>query len=108
MTGRGAGYCAGNDSPGYVNPIAGRGVGLGFGRGFARGGRGGWGRRNWFNATGIPGWARARAGLPAWGGYPPYGAAPTADQELEVLKGQAEHLGGALEDIRKRIEKLET
>jgi len=27
---------------------------------------------------------------------------------LEVLKGQAEHLGGALEDIRKRIEKLET
>ena len=55
----------------------------------------------------MPGWARAGAGLPAWGGYPPYGPAPTAEQELDVLKGQAEHFTGALEEIKKRIEELE-
>jgi len=115
MTGRGAGYCAGNAVPGYANPVPGRG----FGRGFAGRGRGGgWGRRNWFYATGMPGWARAGAGMQAWGGYPPYGAtpqawqaggqvAPTAEQELDVLKGQAEYFTGALDDIKKRIGELE-
>ena len=114
MTGRAAGYCAGNTDPGYMTPGPGRGPG----RGFAGRGRGGWGRRNWFYATGMPGWARADEGMPAWGGYPPYGAAPqawqaggqaapTAQQELDVLKGQAEYFGGALEDIKKRIEELE-
>lgn len=38
-TGRGAGYCAGYNMPGYMNPIP--GSGRGFGRGF---GRGYWGR----------------------------------------------------------------
>jgi hypothetical protein len=55
----------------------------------------------------MPGWARAGAGLPAWGGIPPYGAAPTAEQELDLLKGQADYFSGALDDIRKRIEELE-
>jgi hypothetical protein len=66
----------------------------------------------------MPGWARAGAGMPAWGGYPPYGAmpqtwqaggqaAPTTEQELDVLKGQAEYFTGALGDIKKRIEELE-
>lgn len=39
-TGRGAGYCAGNDEPGYTDPGPRRGGGFGFG-----GGRGGWGGR---------------------------------------------------------------
>jgi len=104
MTGRAAGYCAGNSVPGYAHPGPGRGFGMGFG---GRGRGGGWGHRNWFHATGTPGWARAGAGLPAWGGYPPYGVAPTAEQELDVLKGQAEYFGGALEDIKKRIGELE-
>ena len=102
MTGRAAGYCAGHSVPGYANPAPGRGFGRGFG---GRGG--GWGRRNRFYATGMPGWARAGAGLPAWGGYPPYGAPPTREQELDVLKGQAEYFGDALDDIKKRIEELE-
>ena len=123
MTGRGAGYCAGNAAPGYASPVPGRGSRLrqGYGgqvgRGFGSRG-GGRGRRNWFYATGMPGWARAGAGMPAWGGHPPYGAAPqawqtggqaapTAEQELDVLKGQAEYFTGALEDIKKRIEELE-
>jgi hypothetical protein len=114
MTGRAAGYCAGYSVPGYANP----GPGRGFGRGFWGRGRGGGfrlrqgyggqgGRRNWFYATGVPGWARAGAGLPAWGGYPPYGPAPNPEQELDVLKGQAEYFNGALEDIKKRIQELE-
>ncbi|MBN2042402.1 MAG: DUF5320 domain-containing protein [Candidatus Aenigmarchaeota archaeon] len=45
MTGRGAGYCAGYNAPGYANSGSGgffgrgfgRGLGRGFGRGFGRG-----------------------------------------------------------------------
>jgi len=86
MTGRAAGYCAGYPVPGFMNPVPGggywrwgRGVwGAGFGAGRGRG----W--RNWYRATGLPGWSRAQMGLPAWGGrvwapyagaYRPWGAA---------------------------------
>ena len=52
MTGRAAGYCAGFQMPGFVNPMA-RWV-YGFG---TRGGRGGGrGHRHWFYATGLTGW----------------------------------------------------
>jgi len=118
MTGRAAGYCAGYGVPGYMNPIGGRGYG-GWGRG------GGFGRRNWYYATGMPGWARAGAGLPAWGGgvpyvpayggvpyAPAYGGAPfvpqvPAEQEMTALKGQAEYLEDVLDGIKKRIEEFE-
>ena len=33
MTGRGAGFCAGYNTPGYMNPGAGRGAGFGRGGG---------------------------------------------------------------------------
>ena len=83
MTGRAAGYCAGYPVPGFMNPIPRGGYGA-WGRGFGawpvwgagflggRGRRGGW--RNWYWATGLPGWARAGMGLPAWGGrvWAPY------------------------------------
>ena len=116
MTGRAAGFCAGYPVPGYMNPVGGRGY---WGRG------GGWGRRNWYYATGLPGWARAGYGLPAWGGgVSPYayggavnpyayGGAPfapaiTPQQELDALKGQAEYLEDSLEGIKKRIEEIES
>ena len=110
MTGRGAGYCAGYQVPGFMNPVPGRSYG-GWGRG------GGRGRRNWFYATGMPGWQRASFGLPAFGRHPaypsPYAAqtfAPsiTKEQELDVLKTQAGHFEESLESIKKRIEELET
>ena len=118
MTGRAAGFCAGYPVPGYMNPIGGRGY-WGWGRG------GGWGRRNWFYATGLPGWSRTAQGLPAWGGAVnpyaygaavnpyAYGGAPftptmTAEQELDGLKGQSEYLEDALDGIKKRIEELES
>ncbi|MBM7622701.1 DUF5320 domain-containing protein [Sporohalobacter salinus] len=37
MTGRGAGYCAGYNRPGYANSMSRRGLGRGFGRGCGRG-----------------------------------------------------------------------
>ena len=52
MTGRAAGYCAGNAVPGFMNAPGGRRFGGG-------GGRGGRGRRDWFYATCLTGWQRA-------------------------------------------------
>jgi len=109
MTGRAAGFCAGYSVPGYMNPIGGRGYG-GWGRG------GGWGRRNWYHATGLPGWARAGYGLPAWSGavnsyaYGGIPAAPglSAQQEIDALKGQAEYLEDSLDGIKKRIKEIES
>jgi hypothetical protein len=37
----------------------------------------------------------------------PYAPAMTREQELDMLKGQSEYLGGAMEDIKKRIGELE-
>ena len=114
MTGRAAGYCAGYSVPGYMNPIPGRGW---FGMGRGRGGGGGRGRRNWYYATGLPGWARASYGMPAFGGwtspwgYPSVGypSVPelTPKDETEMLKEQAEFLKQQLQDIQGRISTLE-
>lgn len=110
MTGRAAGYCAGYAMPGYMNSIPGRGY-YGAGRGFyGRGG--GRGRRNWYYATGLPGWQRASMGLPAFGGWVdpalyPYGPEVTSKQEVDILKNQADILKKQLEDIQSRIETLE-
>jgi len=102
MTGRAAGFCAGYPVPGYVNPVGGRGMGMGWGRGrgFGRG----------------RGWGRAGYGMPAYGSAVnpyAYGGAPFAptiapQQELDGLKGQAEYLEDALDGIKKRIEELES
>ena len=104
MTGRGAGFCGGYGMPGYMNPVGGRG--FGFGRGFGRGfgfGRGwfgaGRGFRNWFYATGVPGWARAGA----WG----YAAPVDEKTERSFLETQADALQRELESIRKRLSQLE-
>ena len=113
MTGRAAGYCAGYAAPGYANPVGGRGF-RGFGGG-GRGGRGGRGWRNQFYATGLTGWQRAAMGYSAFGGvmpaavpYPaPFVPAMGGEQELDALKGQAEHLEDALDGIKKRIEELQ-
>ncbi len=91
MTGRGAGYCAGYETPGYANP---GGFGFGFGRGFGRGyGRG-------FYGHGV---------APRWGWNVPASAAPepSKEQELDMLKGQADALKRSLEQIEKRMQDLE-
>ncbi len=102
MTGRGAGFCAGYATPGYANPVGGRGMGMGQGRGMGRGR--GFGR-------GF-GWAGVGYGMPAWantaGPYPNASFGPTvvAEQELEGLKQQAEFLQNSLGQVSERIEQL--
>lgn len=111
MTGRGAGYCAGYPVPGFMNPLPGGGF-WGWGRGFwGRGGGRGW--RHWYYATGLPGWARAGMGVPAWGMPMGLSAGPIAppvssEQEAEILKGQVKYFEKALEEIKKRIADLES
>ena len=86
MTGRAAGFCAGNTAPGYANFGGGRGRGMGFGRG------GGFGRgfgRGWI----APGAATV---------------APTGPQELAVPQQQAQQLQADMDLIQGRIQELET
>jgi hypothetical protein len=80
-----------------------------------------------FYATGLPGWARATYGQPVWGGrganpphwpawigplaYSHYGttySGPDKEQELQMLKDQADLFAENLEGIKKRIEELES
>lgn len=105
-TGRAMGYCAGFGMPGYANPAPGRGW-FGFGRGWGRGWFGGGrGWRNWYWTTGIPGWFICGYGYPPFVGYP-YGPAPTAKEEMNILKEQAKFFKQQLENIESRISSLE-
>ena len=89
MTGRAMGSCTGIAAQGITNFGRGQGCGMGVGRGggFGRGGGRGVGR----------GW-----GLPAAGIVP-----PTSEQEIAVLKQQAQQIGAELERIQGRIQELE-
>jgi len=98
MTGRGFGYCAGNDQPGsYAGPGFGPGWGRGRGRGRGFGPGRGFARRGWFGA---------------WGPVPPYQAAPPAtampaEQEKEMLKREAQYLKETMNRLEQRIQELE-
>lgn len=96
MTGRGMGFCAGYDQPGFMN---GPGGGMGRGRGFGGGG-GRRGRRNMVYATGQPGWARSGG----WGGVAP---APDPQTEREALGQQAQALQTQLDQIQSRLDALQ-
>ena len=114
MTGRAAGYCAGYTVPGYANPAGGRFPRAGR---FFAGGRGGRGYRNWYWATGLTGWQRYNAGMPAWSGmyappvnpviYPNVVQTMTTDEEKEMLKEQAGFLKQQIDEIQLRLEELE-
>ncbi len=107
MTGRGMGYCAGYPAPGYANPAPGRGFGRGgggrgWGRGFG-GGRG-WGRGFGWGAWGV------QPSYPAYGpAYAPaYAPSYGPEDERTALKDQAKYFEEALQDIKKRIEEIES
>lgn len=106
MTGRGMGYCAGFGMPGYMNPAPGRGFGMGFGRGRGFGG-GGRGWRHWYYATGLPGWTRFGAFSSPYGYPSPYNDY-SPETEKQMLKNQAEALQAEMDDIKKRLEELES
>lgn len=106
-TGRGLGLCNPR-SRGLATQFAwgaGRGLGFGRGRGFGRGfgpgmswGRG-YGRGFGWRRSGAP-WSTGYA--PA---YPPETLEP--GEEVEILRSEADSLKNALDQIKKRIEKLE-
>ena len=107
MTGRAAGYCAGYPVPGFMNPYGGRGLGMAWGRG------GGWGmgmawRRGWGRGWGAGpgGYAPAPYAAPAYGA-PPFWSAPSREEELEALRGQADWLKGEMDAVNQRIQELE-
>jgi hypothetical protein len=111
MTGRAAGHCAGYSVPGYANPVPGRGWGRGFGggRGWGRGfgGGRGWGRGfGWGPPWGAPYGPYAPAYAPAYG--PAYAPSYGPEDEVTALKDQARYFEGALEEIKKRLEEVET
>ncbi len=99
-TGRGQGYCAGYDSPGYTRGTpAGRGYGFGrgwFGRGWGRGfgfGRGfGW-RWNW------P-WPQSATNREA------DSSAKTSQTEISAIKDELTSLKSAVEGLLNRINSL--
>jgi hypothetical protein len=92
-TGRGMGYCAGYDQPGYSN------MGSGF-MGAGRGAFGGHGNRNWFHATGMTGWERGMRGY-----YPPTHTRMSEEEEQGILREQEKWLEEQLNDIRSRLKK---
>lgn len=106
MTGRAAGFCAGDRVSGYGNPAPEGGYGMGFGRG--RGARsqgfngGGRGCRNMFYATGLPGWTRF-GGYATPSGYPSPYRKYDPEIEKQALEKQAEALQSELDFIKKRI-----
>ena len=92
-TGRALGYCYGYDSPGYTK-WPGAGLGRGFGRGLGSGR--GFGR-------GLCRW------LP-YAGYSvtyPWTYSIGKDEEIRLLKTQAENLSRAQKNIEKRLKELE-
>lgn len=100
MTGRKAGYCMGFGMPGYANNDGRRDSGIRFGRGTGFGNNGGgYGRRNRFFATGVPGRARCAGYNAPLANFDP-------EAEKQILKSRAENLQSEMDAIKKRIDEL--
>jgi hypothetical protein len=95
MTGRASGFCTGYETPGYAKGFGG-GMGRGSGFGRSRGRGMGYGRYRNF-------------AWPFAGYYPgfPFTQSVSKDDEIKLLKSQAESLKRTQEDIEKRLEELE-
>ncbi len=109
MTGRGAGYCIGNEQPGFANQVGVSGYGRRGGQGLRRGAGGGRGRggrgmgRNWAAPGASPeppyNMNEARFSAPAESSY-------TENQERAYLKAQAKEAKRRLEEIEARLAEM--
>ncbi|MFX1346002.1 MAG: DUF5320 domain-containing protein [Promethearchaeota archaeon] len=104
-TGRGLGYCAGYDTPGYT-----KGPGMGLGRGWGRGrggfrGRGfGYGR-GWEWDYGFPFYSRYVPVVPSQ--ISPENQLSMLKQEKDYLETELNSIKSAIDDISKKITNLE-
>ena len=88
-TGRAFGYCEGFDSPGFT-----KGVGGGMGRGMGRGRSYGFGFHSGaYNLGFVPGY--------------PWTHSISREDEIKLLKNQADALSRSQKDIEKRLDELE-
>ena len=99
VTGRGLGFCTGYESAGFT-----KGAGYGSGRRFGMGrgmryGRGGGGRGS--GRMGAYGFSPR--GMPCY----PQAPSMTKEDEIRLLKSQAEEHGRSQRDIEKRLKELE-
>jgi len=96
MSGRGMGFCAGFDRPGYANIGPGFGRGMGFGRGLGRGfGR----RRSWSRPVPM-------RTVPVQ--YSPAQYEYTREDEMADLKADKEALEREIKSISERLKELES
>ncbi len=127
MTGRGLGYCAGFDSPGFTKGVGrgqgrglARGRGRGIGRGLARGFRGGRGRGRGFvppverpappavpyTQRRVPIYSQGYQQESSQTGTPTYSQRYTKEDEIKELKAYADDLKKELEEVEKRLDEI--
>ena len=93
-TGRGLGYCADNDQPGYATAQQGQRFG------FRRAGRGNRGSRGWRN--------RSKAGFWQGRGRGAIDLVPDAqDQDMDSLKEQIRELQNTLKEVQNCLDQFE-
>ncbi len=103
MTGRGAGYCRGYDTPGLANPDQ-----LGrFGRGRGWGRQGGGGGLGWRHGRGLTQPLIAPAPSQLQTPAQPEQPAPSASNELDLLKRLAVGLEQTVRELKARLDHLE-
>jgi hypothetical protein len=108
MTGRGLGFCAGNDQPGYTADAAPQGAGRGFRNGAGRGP--GYGRGK---GRGM-GYGRSTVGRSRGAYYEPTAENDTADlnspesrnREITRLENLSNTLSNELEIVKSKIDEL--
>ncbi|SHJ48916.1 DUF5320 domain-containing protein [Desulfofundulus thermosubterraneus] len=84
VTGRGMGYCAGYNLPGFANAPG------------------------WCRPRRGAGWGAGRRGRFWWGGLPPAVATPSvSENEASVLKAQISHLEKILQGFKQRLEQVQ-
>lgn len=104
MTGGGWGLC----SPGGFGRGLGFGRRFGLGRGYGFGGRMPYAGAGQWSGYGPPyGYPYAGGAPYAYGGGGPYAPQMTKEEELDLLKNQAQEARGQLEQIEARIKDLE-
>ena len=105
MTGRGAGYCAGNDRPGFATSTFGRGFGQGMGRNYGQGRGMGYGQGRGYGRGMGYGGAGFREPEPYYPSVPVHRESSPED-EKKYLEDVVKDLEAELKNVKTRINEL--